>query len=369
MTSELLPRNCLRELTPYLPGRSIASVQRELGLKHVIKLASNENPLGPSPKAMACYRRAERSCSLYPEGTSPELRLALARFHRLDPDRVIVGSGSDEIIRLLCEAYLEPEDEVVVSQYAFIRFRQQAALMGARVIEIPMVDWTHDLKTMSRAASVRTKILFIANPNNPTGTFNSEEEVRDLLKTVPASALVVLDEAYCQFAEGWEDYPRSVPRLLREHPNLVVLRTFSKAYGLAGLRIGYGLADPEVVGWLDRIRMPFNVNLPAQLAAIEALKDAAFVKRSVALAVGAREPLAAALRDLGFDVRDSATNFIFARSPIPGRELFKSLLRLGVIIRPLDEYGLPQHVRISIGAPAANRAVLSALKQILGALV
>lgn len=365
MTLETAPRRCLRDVTPYQPGKSIAAVQRELGLKNVVKLASNENPLGPSPKAMACYLRAARSCSLYPEGASPELRLAIARFHRVDPDMVLVGNGSDELIRYVCEAFLEADDEVVVSQYGFIRFRQQSALMGARIIEVPMADWTYDLKTMARAASPRTKVFFIANPNNPTGTYNSEEELRELLAAAPPSALVVHDEAYCHYAAGWDDYPKTVPRLLKEHPNLVVLRTFSKAYGLAGLRVGYALADPEIIGWFDRIRMPFNVNLPAQQSCVEALKDAAYLKRSVALVAGLREPVAAALRDLGLAVQPSATNFLFARSPIPGRELFKSLLKLGVIIRPLDEYGLPRHVRITIGDRAANRALLSALKQVL----
>jgi histidinol-phosphate aminotransferase len=364
----LQPRASLRHLMPYIPGKSIASVQRELGLKNVIKLASNENPLGPSPKALAALKKAEKLCALYPEGQSPELREAVAKFHGVEPETVIVGNGSDELIRLLCEAFIDPGDEVLVSQYAFIRFRQQSALMGAQVVEIPMVDWTHDLDTMAKAASPRTKLLFIANPNNPTGTYNSQDDLVRLLETVPSSTLVVLDEAYAQFAREWNDYPDSVP-LLARFPNLVVLRTFSKAYGLAGLRVGYALADAEVVNWLDRIRMPFNVNLPAQQACVEALKDQAFVKRSIAASTAAREPLAQALRQLGFSVQDSAANFLFARSPIPGRECFKALLKHGVIVRPLEEYGLTHHLRISIGLPAQNKALLAALKQVLGVLV
>ncbi|MEK7859264.1 MAG: histidinol-phosphate transaminase [Elusimicrobiota bacterium] len=369
MTLEITPRRCLRELMPYQPGKSIASVQRELGLKNVIKLASNENPLGASPKAMAVYRKAEKSCSVYPEGASPELRRALGDFHKVDADCVVAGNGSDELIRLLCEAFLDPEDEVIVSQYAFIRFRQQSAMMGARIIEVPMMDWTHDLRTMARAVSPRTKLIFVASPNNPTGTYNTEEEVRELLAAAPPSALVVLDEAYFQFACGWDDYHRSVPDLTREHPNLVVLRTFSKAYGLAGLRVGYAIADPEVVGWIDRIRMPFNVSLPAQRACIAALDDVAFLKRSIVTAAAGRESLAGSLRALGFSVLDSATNFLFVRTQIPGRRLFNSLLKRGIIIRPLDEYGLPDHVRISVGTPAQNKLLLAALKQSLEVLV
>lgn len=359
------PRRALRDVFPYQPGKSIASVQRELGLKTVVKLASNENPLGPSPLAMAAYRKAEKSCALYPEGTSPELRAGLALFHQVEVESIIVGNGSDEIIRLLCEAFLDPEDEVVVSQHAFIRFKQQASMMGARVIEVPMTDWTHDLALMAQAASPRTKLIFVANPNNPTGTYNTQEEVEALLAAVPKTSLVVLDEAYFQYAAGIQGYTKSLPDLVREHDNLVVLRTFSKAYGLAGLRVGYGVADPELIGWLDRIRMPFNVSLPAQRACLEALKDGAFVKRAVAVNDAQRAVVACALGEMGFGAGDSATNFIFARSPLPGRELFKALLRQGVIIRPLDEYGLPHFVRVSIGTAAQNKTLFAALKKVL----
>jgi histidinol-phosphate aminotransferase len=218
---------------------------------------------------------------------------------------------------------------------------------------------------MAKAASPRTKLVFVANPNNPTGTYNTAEEVEALLAAVPKTALVALDEAYWHYAQPVPGYPRSLPDLVRAHENLVVMRTFSKAYGLAGLRVGYGVGDPELVGWLDRIRMPFNVNLPAQRACIEALKDSAFVKRTVALNEAQRAPLARALGDMGFGVGDSATNFIFARAPMPGRELFKALLRQGVIIRPLDEYGLSNYVRVSVGSPAQNKALLKALAQVL----
>ncbi len=365
MTIESQPRRAIRNVSPYLPGKSIASVQRELGLRRVVKLASNENPLGPSPKALAAFRRAAPDLMLYPEGSSPELRIGVAKAHKLDPDQVLIGNGSDELIRLLCEAFLEPDDEVVVSQYAFIRFKQQSAMMGARLIEVPMVDWTHDLETMGRASSAATKIVFIANPNNPTGTYNSHDEVAALLAKVSPETLVVLDEAYYHYACELPDYARSVPDLLKRHHNLVVLRTFSKAYGLAGLRVGYAMADPELVGWLDRIRMPFNVSLPAQRACVEGLKDQAFVRRSVGLNSDSREALSGDLRHMGFGVIDSATNFLFLQSPVPGRELFRSLLRQGVIVRPLEEYGLPRWVRITVGTPAQNKVLLTALRTVL----
>ena len=365
--SEILPRRALRDVTPYAPGKSIASVQRELGLKNVVKLASNENPLGASPKAMAALKKSLKMVELYPEGGSPELRDAIARFHKIAPERVLVGNGSDELIRLLCEAFLENDDEGVASQYGFIRFRQQAVMMGARVIEVPMVDWTHDLETMGKACSSRTKLVFVANPNNPTGTYNTDDEVRALLKAVPPQTLVILDEAYAQYAAGQPGYPDSIPSLIDDYDNVVVLRTFSKVYGLAGVRAGYAVGNPEVIGWLDRIRMPFNVNLPAQQACIEALKDAAFVRKSLSQTASGRELLAGGLRELGFGVEESATNFLFARSPIPGRELFKGLVRLGLIVRPLDEYFLQGHIRITIGSRAQNKQLLAALKRVLAA--
>ena len=367
MEFEALARPCVRTVPPYFPGKSVAEVQRELGLKKIINLASSENPFGPSPKAMACMRRDLEWCHQYPECSSPVLRQALAKLHGLSAANVVVTNGSDEVLRLLCEAFLSSEDDVITSQYAYIRFKQHAALMGARVIEVPMSDWRHDLETMARAVSSRTKIVFVASPNNPTGTYNSREEIHDLLKALPATALAVVDEAYYHYAVGQADYPHASPELVRKFPNLVILRTFSKAYGLAGLRIGYGVGDAELVGWLDRVRMPFNVGLLQQRAALEALKDAAWAKKCSALVEKGRDELTAELRDLGFGVVDSAANFVFAGCPVPGRVLYKRLLRSGIIIRTLDEYGLTRHVRIMVGTPEENRALLAAVKAAVGA--
>ncbi|HVE14477.1 MAG TPA: histidinol-phosphate transaminase [Elusimicrobiota bacterium] len=362
---ESLTRPAVRAVTPYFPGKPIAEVQRELGIRRVIKLASNENFMGPSPRALAAIRRDAKDNHLYPEGASPLLRQALAREHGVEPNQVLVGNGSDEVLRLLCEVLLTPDDEVVVAQHAFIRFKQHAALMGAKVIEVPMTDWTHDLETMAKAASARTKIVFVASPNNPTGTYNSRAEVVRLLKALPETTIVAIDEAYYEYALGQSDYHRDLVSMLAKHPNLLVLRTFSKSYGLAGLRVGYGVAHAELVGWLDRARLPFNVGLLAQRAAVEALKDKAFVKRAVAQTIKNREALAAGLRKLGLAVVDSAANFLLAQPPIPGHALFRRLLKRGVIVRPLDEYGLAGHVRISIGSVAENRILLEALARVL----
>jgi histidinol-phosphate aminotransferase len=293
----------------------------------------------------------------------------IAKLHGVPSSHVIVANGSDEVIRLLCEAFLSPEDDVIASQYGFVRFKQQASLMGSRVIEVPMADWRHDLETMARTVSARTKMMFVASPNNPTGTYNSQEEIEGLLKALPPTTILVLDEAYYHFAMDQADYHDCLPDLVREHPNLVVLRTFSKAYGLAGLRLGYGVGDGELIGWLDRIRMPFNVGLLSQRAALEALKDQAWLRKGVKRTIENRERLADELRGLGMGVIDSAANFLFMTSSLPGRVLFKKLLKCGVIIRPLDEYGLTHHVRISVGSAAENRALTAALKTALnGAL-
>ena len=366
MKAEVLARPCLLFVEPYLPGKPIAEVQRELGLSKVVKLASNENPLGASPKARAELRRAWKDTHLYPEGASPLLRDALAAAHGVDYAQVIVGNGSDEVIRMLCEALLGPDDEVVCSQYAFIRFKQQALLMGAGVVETPSALYAHDLKAMAKAVTKRTKMVFVASPNNPTGTYTRQAELEALLSTLPPRCLLVLDEAYSQFAQGRPGYPSSSPELIGRWPNLFVLRTFSKAYGLAGLRVGYGLGDAGVVAWLDRIRMPFNVALPSQRAALAALGDGAFLRRSVSANAVRRAGLAKSLSALGLSTEESATNFLFCEAPVPGRELFGRLLRRGVIIRSLDEYGLPRHVRITVGTEAQNRFLLAGLRAALG---
>lgn len=362
MKVEAIARPCLRSVEPYLPGKPIAEVQRELGLRKVVKLASNENPLGASPKAVAELRRALKDTSLYPEGASPLLRRGLAAALGVAPAQVVVGNGSDEIIRLLCESLLGPEDEVVCSRHGFIRFKQQAMMMGAGVVETPMRGHTHDLEAMARAVTPRTKMVYVASPNNPTGTYNTGGELDGLLSALPAQCLLVLDEAYAEYARSAPGYPDTVPAYTRRRPNLFVLRTFSKAYGLAGLRVGYGVGDAGVVSLLDRIRMPFNVALPSQRAALAALGDAAFLRRGIAMNAKSRAELARRLNAAGLACAESAGNFLFCAAPLPGRELFQRLLRRGVIVRPLDEYGLPRHVRISVGTPAQNAFLLAALK-------
>ena len=366
MNIEKQVRTELRSAKPYLPGKPIQEVQRELGLKRVVKLASNESFLGPSPKALSAQRKAAKDVWLYPEGASPLLRRAAAGHAGVAEGQVIVGNGSDEIIRLLCETFAGRGDEVVCSDCGFIRFRQQSEMMGAKVVSVPMKNLKHDLFAMARSVTPKTKMMFVASPNNPTGTYNTRAEVSSLLRSLPKDCLLILDEAYYHYATGLEDYPESTLEFLPKHDNLIVLRTFSKAYGLAGLRVGLGFANAELVSWIDRIRMPFNVNLPAQAAALAALEDKAFLRRCVRETAKNREALASALEFMGLHCVPSTANFLCVETPIPGAELFRELLRRGVIVRPLDEYGLTRHVRISVGSAAQNKFLLLALKKIEG---
>jgi len=355
----------LRDAKPYLPGKPIAEVQRELGIKRVVKLASNESFLGASPRALAAIRKAAKDVWIYPEGASPLLRREAADQFGVKESQILVGNGSDEIIRLLCETFAGPRDEVVCSAYGFIRFKQQSKMMGAKVIEVPMKNFRHDLTAMARKVTSKTKMIFVATPNNPTGTYNTRAEVSALLRALPKDCLLILDEAYYHYAAGLKDYPESITEFLPKHKNVIVLRTFSKAYGLAGLRVGLGIAHADLIQWIDRIRMPFNVNLPAQAAAQAALKDKAFLRRVLRETAKNRTELAETLEFMGLPCLPSAANFLCVESPIPGKALFRELLQQGVIVRPLDEYGLDRHVRISVGSYSQNRFLLGALKRVL----
>jgi histidinol-phosphate aminotransferase len=370
---ELLVRPEVGHFEPYLPGRSIEGVKRERKLSRIVKLASNENPLGPSPKALAAMGQAARKLFLYPDGASVSLRAALARQAGVSTDRVIIGAGSDELIELLGKTFLNPGDSIVVSDHAFIRYRMAGELMGAQVISVPMSHYAHDLAVMGRAIRDNTKLLFIANPNNPTGTFNTKEELEGLLRQVAEAnarrekpLLVIVDEAYYEYARAFEkDYPDSLA-LQKEYSNLVILRTFSKAHALAGLRVGYGFADPGIIGALDRVRPPFNVSMLGQVGAEASLKDAGRIKKAVSHVLVERKKVLPALSDLGLATIPSAGNFVLIDvSPRRGQDVFESLLSRGIIVRSMDEYGFPHHIRVTYGVPAENQLFLKALKEVL----
>lgn len=360
----LVPPN-IAALTPYVPGKPIEEVEREYGISNVAKLASNENALGPSPRAVAAARETCGKVHLYPDGSAYVLRRALADELRVSPEEVVLGHGSNELIELLVRTFICPGEEVLTSAQTFVCYRLAAQAHGCACVEAPMKDRAYDLDAIAARLSPRTKLVFLANPDNPTGTWFGAEALERFLARVPPSVLVVLDEAYVEFADA-PGFPDGV-EVYRRHPNVVALRTFSKAYGLAGLRIGYGVAHRDVVGYLDRVRAPFNTSLVAQEAALAALADAAHLEQSRALARTGRTWLAERLAALGGRVLPSQANFVFVDFPgRNGNQDFEALLRRGVVVRPMAGYGFPSAQRITVGLPAENEKCLAALREVLG---
>jgi histidinol-phosphate aminotransferase len=360
----------VRGLAPYVPGKPIAELEREYGVSDIVKLASNENPYGPSPAALAAMRVAVDESWLYPDGSAHELKRALARHHGLAPECVTVGNGSNELLLLLAESFLGPACSAVCSQYAFAIYPLVIRATGASCIEARALDagaampYGHDLDALARAPQADTRLIFIANPNNPTGTWVDGAALRAFIAAAPIDALVVLDEAYVEYAAltgcgngtAW----------LAEFPNLVIVRTFSKAYGLAGVRIGYALSHPEVADAMNRVRPAFNVSNVAQAGAIAALADQAHVLAGARNIVAERERVAAALRALGAVVVPSAGNFLLVEVG-DAAAAYERLLRGGVIVRPVAGYGLPRHLRVSIGLPSQNDRLLQQLAPLLRA--
>ena len=349
---------------PYLPGRSADEIRRQYRLMKFVKLSSNENPFVTSPKAAAALRKAATQVHLYPDGFCTALREALAKTLRVKPGELMLGAGSDEIIELLAKAYLNPEDHIVVSEHAFIRYQMAAELMGAQVSVVPMRGFTHDLAAMAAAETDKTKFVFIANPNNPTGTYNTRRDLDDFLNRLRPGVTAVIDEAYFEYARATRDYPDGLAAF-KAGRNVSVLRTFSKIYGLAGLRVGYGVGAPSFVETLDRIRPPFNVAVPAQAAAAAALKDAAHLRRSLKLVAREKKQVERALEAMRVSWIPSITNFLLINvEPQRGTDVFDALLRRGVIVRAMEEYGYPHHVRVTIGTPPENRLFLKSFREV-----
>ncbi len=351
-------------LQPYVPGKPIEEVEREYGISNVAKLASNENALGPSPRALAAAREVSARIHLYPDGSAFYLRRALAQKLGVTIEEVAVGNGSNELLELLVRTFLAEGEEALTSAHTFIVYKLAAQAHGRACVEAPMQDHRYDLRAIQERLSRRTKLLFLANPDNPNGTYFSEGELVPLLEAVPRDVLVVLDEAYVEFV-GARDFPDGL-RIRKRFPNVVTCRTFSKIHGLAGLRLGYLVASPEVVGFLDRVRAPFNTNLIAQAAGVAALGDEEHVARSRALVESERPFLSDGLRALGATVWPSQTNFVLADFPgRPGKELFEALLRRGVVVRPMGGYGFPNAQRITFGLRSENEKLLAALGDVL----
>jgi histidinol-phosphate aminotransferase len=335
-------------LVPYKPGKPIQELKRELGLTEVIKLASNENPVGTSPKALAALRAAVDGGELnrYPDGSGYYLKQALGRHWGLSPDHFVLGNGSNEIIELLCRTFLAPGDEVVAADLTFVVYRLITTAAGGRTVEVPLKDHVHDLDAMAAAVGPRTRLLFVCTPNNPTGTYSTAAQVERMLAKVPDEVIVVFDEAYAEYVSA-ADAPDTLS-VLRARPNTVLLRTFSKVYGLPALRIGYGVASPEVVDYLNRVRQPFNVGALAQTAALAALSDTAHVTRSIAVNEAGKRRLAAVFDGLGLRHLPTQANFIYADMGVDGNRVFEACLREGVIVRHIQG----TWIRVTIGLEA-----------------
>jgi histidinol-phosphate aminotransferase len=359
---EALAAPGVRSLAPYVPGKPPEQLERELGIKDSIKLASNENPLGPGPLALAALETAIAGVGMYPDGSGHRLRRRLAHKHGVGIEQVTLGNGSNDVLVLLAETFLTPELEAVYSQYAFAVYpiAVQAANAVARVPHANAATHTmplgHDPATLLAAIGPRTRLLFIANPNNPTGTWLGERELEPLLRAIPPEVIVVIDEAYHEYSVG-VGVPDATQWLSR-HPNLVVTRTFSKAFGLAGLRVGYALSHPELADLLNRVRQPFNVSVAGLAAAAAALDDTEHLERTVAVNRQGLERLRAGLTKVGLAVLPSAANFVLCDLGRPAAPVSDALQRQGVIVRPVANYGLPNHLRITTGtAPQIERAL------------
>jgi histidinol-phosphate aminotransferase len=354
----------LSGLIPYSPGKPIEEVERELGIPESVKLASNENPLGPSPLAVAALREALPNVHRYPDGSGYRLTRALAKHWDVAPEMVLLGNGSNELLELAGRAFLLPGDEAVYAAQAFVVYEMVAQVTGAAKVAVPLKDFTHDLAAMRAAITPRTKLVFVGNPNNPTGTAVAPGALEEFLTSVPPEVLVILDEAYYEYLPP-DLTPESL-RFVREGRLVLVLRTFSKIYGLAGLRIGYGIGPAPLIALLNRIRAPFNTNSLAQAAATAALADAKHVGSTRALTETGRKYLTEQCRALGLSVVPSVANFLLVDTGRPGPAVAEALLRRGVIVRPMAGYGFPTHLRISVGTPPENERCVAALKAVLG---
>ena len=359
----------VRAIAPYQPGKPISELAREMGLNEadIVKLASNENPLGISPKARTAIAGALDELALYPDGNGFELKSAIAAKLGIALAGIVLGNGSNDVLELVARAFLAPGTSAVYSQHAFAVYPLVTQATGATGIETPALNYGHDLAAMRAAIRADTRVVFIANPNNPTGTLLAADALHAFLKSVPEQVVVVLDEAYGEFLDASLQAPSVA--WLAEFPNLVLTRTFSKAYGLAGLRVGYALAQPDVAGMLNRVRQPFNVNSLALTAAAAALSDAEFIAESKRVNDTGMAQLTQGVRAMGLEYIPSFGNFVCVKvgsAGNPANNVFQALLKRGVIVRPVSNYGMPEYLRVSIGLPEQNARFLAALGEILG---
>lgn len=354
----------IRTLVPYEPGKPIEEVEREIGIANSIKLASNENPLGPSPLALEAMRQKMAQLHLYPDGDCYYLKRALAAKLNVSSEQLIFGNGSNEIIELAIRTFMRPGDEAVMARQAFVVYKLVVQAVGGISQEVPLRNFTHDLEAIGAAISAKTRIVFLANPNNPTGTIYRKAKWEAFLEQVPPDVLIIVDEAYFEYVEA-ADYPNSLD-YHQQGKALLTLRTFSKLYGLAGLRIGYGIADKQIISLMHRVRQPFNVNAPAQWGALAALNDREHVRRSLENNRQGLEYLTLEFTRLGVEYVPSHANFILLRVG-NGEDVFNRLLAQGIIVRPMAGYRFPEHLRVTIGTMDENRKFIDGLKKAVGA--
>jgi histidinol-phosphate aminotransferase len=363
MSKELVA-DYIKKLVPYVPGKPIEELERELGIKDSIKIASNENPLGPSPKGVAAAKALLGNIHRYPDGSATTLRDKLSKKLQVPAEMIVIGNGSNEILELAAATFMRPGDHAVISAHAFVVYDLAVDSRGYdKTVVPPGKNFGHDLRAMAQAVTPHTRLLFIANPNNPTGTYNTRAEMDELLETLPNEVIVVLDEAYAEFVEK-KDYPDGV-ELVKRGANMIATRTFSKIYGLAGLRCGYGVMPAELAGYMNRVRQPFNANLLAQAAAEAALDDDDFVSRAKAVNREGMALLEKTFAAMRIEFIPSVGNFILFKCPKDTKVAYQELLRKGVIVRPMGGYKLPEWFRVTVGLPEENRRFLQALKEIL----
>lgn len=362
--SSLVP-SFISTLSPYIPGKPIEETEREYGIQGAVKLASNENPLGPSPKAAEAISKNLHKLFLYPDGSSFYFKNALAEFLKVRPEELMLGNGSNELIEFLIRTFVHGDDEILLSEGTFVVYKISAQAVGRKFVEVPMKDRHYDLEAMAAAVTPKTRLVFLANPDNPTGGYKTEAEVVRFLDSVGEKVLVVMDEAYFEYVSA-EDYPNSMA-LRAKYPNLIILRTFSKAYGLAGMRLGYGIARPEIVDYVNRIRAAFNVSLVAQIGGLAALEDQDHVKRTVELNRKMLDLLAKELPGLGVSFTPSQANFLLIDFHRPAMPLYEAMLRQGVITRPMGPYNFHTSLRINTGTEQETEKLLTAMKKALAA--
>ncbi|GHD48182.1 histidinol-phosphate aminotransferase [Marinobacter persicus] len=355
----------VQALSPYQPGKPIDELARELGLDpaEIIKLASNENPLGPSEKALAAAKKALESICLYPDGNGFDLKQALAKRFGVGMDQLTLGNGSNDVLEVIARCFADANSEIIYSQYAFAVYPLATLAIGAKGVEVPAKDWGHDLDAMAEAVTDRTKLIFVANPNNPTGTVHTADAIEAFLDRIPERVLVVLDEAYCEYLTG-DEYPDGI-KLLERYPNLITCRTFSKAWGLAGLRVGYAVSSPAIADILNRVRQPFNVDSPALAAATAVLEDEDYLRRSREVNAAGLKQLCDGFDNMGLSYIPSAGNFVAVEVGPQAQSVYHSLLEHGVIVRPIAGYGMPEHLRVSVGLAKENEHFLDVLAEAL----